>query len=64
MVQTPAPAAATSVNAATAGESRPGPAWLYSPAVEITKNVLAGVGVLAIFGHLLRAMFARKPATA
>lgn len=65
MVQTPEPAAATPASAAAiSAESRPGPAWLNSPAVEITKNVLAGVGVLAIFGHLLRAIFARKPAAA
>lgn len=44
--------------------AKPGPAWLHSPAVEITKSVLAGVGVLAIFGHLLRALFAKKPAPA
>ncbi|MFO0898446.1 MAG: serine protease [Pirellulales bacterium] len=61
MVQT---AASPPAGAAATAESRPGPAWLYSPAVEITKNVLAGVGVLAIFGHLLRAIFARKPAAA
>jgi hypothetical protein len=53
----------------TAGPPQPGaaapaaagPAWLHSPAVEIARNVLAAVGVLAILGHLLRALFARKP---
>src|SRR5262249_1502234 len=60
MVRTPDTAAASPASASAPAESRPGPAWLYSPAVEISKNVLAGVGVLAIFGHLLRAIFARK----
>jgi hypothetical protein len=41
-----------------------GPAWLRSPTVEIAKNVLAAIGALAIAGHLLRALFARKPASA
>jgi hypothetical protein len=41
-----------------------GPAWLHAPVVEIAKNVLAAVGVLAILGHLLRALFARKPGSA
>jgi hypothetical protein len=58
------PSASPATAASTGTDAKPGPAWLHSPAVEITKNVLAGVGVLAILGHLLRAMFAKKAAAA
>ena len=61
MVAMATPLASDAASGAPAAETKPGPAWLHSPAVEITKNVLAGVGVIAICGHLLRAIFFRKP---
>ncbi len=62
MVAMATPLASDAASSAPAAEAKPGPAWLHSPVVEITKNVLAGVGVIAICGHLLRAMFFRRPA--
>jgi len=62
MVAMATPLASDAAGSDPAAAAKPGPAWLHSPVVEITKNVLAGVGVIAICGHLLRAMFFRKPA--